>query len=150
MNDRTTQTIRYARTATIGFALLCIGLGLIELCGGFTIGGWRIPPRWNPATVTYPGALHLESYFFLIYAGLLLIPWGRVESARVWNRLFALLCVASVLYAFAMITEVMAKNYLAQAAGLKAKIPVFQAILLFVSLGQIPCALFCRKPELLD
>ena len=41
-------------------------------------------------------------------------------------------------------------NYIAQNAGLKAKIPVFQAVLLFLSLGQIPVELFSRKPELLD
>jgi hypothetical protein len=32
----------------------------------------------------------------------------------------------------------------------KAKIPVFQAVLLFLGLGQIPIELFSRKPELLD
>jgi hypothetical protein len=68
----------------------------------------------------------------------------------VWRWLFSLLCVASVVFAMAMICEVMAKNYIAQNAHLKAKIPVFQAVLLFLSLGQIPIELFSRKPELLD
>jgi hypothetical protein len=44
----------------------------------------------------------------------------------------------------------MAKNYLAAAQHQKARLPVFQAILLFLSLGQIPVALFTRKPDLLD
>jgi hypothetical protein len=60
------------------------------------------------------------------------------------------LCVAAVIFAFAMISEVMAKNYIANAQKQKARIPVFQAILLFVSLGQIPITLFSRRPELLD
>ena len=55
-----------------------------------------------------------------------------------------------MVFALAMICEVMAKNYVAQNAHMKAKIPVFQAVLLFLSLGQIPVELFSRKPELLD
>ena len=41
-------------------------------------------------------------------------------------------------------------DYLAAAQHQKARLPVFQAILLFLSLGQIPVALFTRKPDLLD
>jgi hypothetical protein len=33
---------------------------------------------------------------------------------------------------------------------MKARIPVFQAVLHFLCLGQIPLELFSRKPELLD
>jgi len=58
--------------------------------------------------------------------------------------------VAAVVFAYAMISEVMAKNYIATAAKTKARLPVFQAILLFASLGQIPIHLFVRRPDLLD
>ena len=85
-----------------------------------------------------------------LYAALLLTPWQRTASDRRWWLGFAILAVASVLFAFAMISEVMAKNYLAAAQHQKARLPVFQAILLFLSLGQIPVALFTRKPDLLD
>jgi hypothetical protein len=114
------------------------------------LGPLHIPPRWDPAIVTFPVALRVESWYFIAYAGLLFLPWRRIESPKVWRWLFSLLCVASVVFAMAMICEVMAKNYIAQNAGLKAKIPVFQAVLLFLSLGQIPIELFSRKPELLD
>ena len=97
-----------------------------------------------------PQALRAESWFFVGYALLLFLPWRRIADARTWKWLFALLCVASVVFALAMICEVMAKNYIAQNAHLKAKIPVFQAILLFLGLGQIPLELFSRRPELLD
>lgn len=110
----------------------------------------RIPPRWNPAYVTFPVALQVECWFFFLYAALLLTPWQRTASERRWWLGFAVLCVASLLFAFAMISEVMAKNYLAAAQHQKARLPVFQAILLFLSLGQIPVALFTRKPDLLD
>ena len=95
-------------------------------------------------------ALRVESWFLIGYAFLLFLPWRSLRNRRLWNLLFSVLCVASVIYAFAMISEVMAKNYIAQNAHMKAKIPVFQAILLFLSLGQIPLELFSRKPELLD
>jgi len=150
MDTKTTQGLRYARWASWALAALCVGLGLVELLGGIALGPLRIPPRWNPAVVTFPVALRAESWFLIAYAGLLFLPWRRITSAKVWNRLFVVLCIASLIFAFAMISEVMAKNYVAQAAGMKARIPVFQAILLFLCLGQIPLELFSRKPELLD
>ena len=150
MPDAAAQRIRYGRIISILFGVLCVGLGLNGLLGGFAVGPLHVPARWDPAVVTFPDALRAESWFFIVYALLLFLPWRRIESRKVWNGLFALLCVASVVFAFAMICEVMAKNYIAQNAHLKAKIPVFQAVLLFLGLGQIPIELFSRKPELLD
>ncbi len=100
--------------------------------------------------MTFPLALQVECWFFFLYAALLVAPWQRTPSDRRWWTGFAVLSVASLLFAFAMISEVMAKNYLAAAQHQKARLPVFQAILLFLSLGQIPVALFTRKPDLLD
>ncbi|NBV49374.1 MAG: hypothetical protein EBR95_10155 [Verrucomicrobia bacterium] len=150
MHETTARRIRYGRLIALGFGVFCFAMALNELLGGLNLGFARIPPRWDPAVVTFPGALRAESWFLIAYAGLLFLPWRSIVSAKVWNRLFAVLCVASLVFAFAMISEVMAKNYVAQAAGMKARIPVFQAILLFLCLGQIPLELFSRKPELLD
>ena len=150
METKTTRGLRYARLASYAFAALCVGLGLLELLGGFTLGPLRVAPRWNPAYVTFPLALQTECWFFFLYAALLVLPWRETPVERRWWLGFAVLSVASLLFAFAMISEVMAKNYLATAQHQKARIPVFQAILLFLSLGQIPVTLFARKPELLD
>jgi hypothetical protein len=150
MNDVTAQRIRYGRLISLAFGLLCVALGVNGLIGGVSLGSLHIPPRWDPAVVTFPGALRAESWFFIAYAALLFLPWRRIGSRRTWGWLFSLLCVASVVFAMAMICEVMAKNYIAQNAHVKAKIPVFQAVLLFLGLGQIPIELFSRKPELLD
>ncbi len=150
MNDVTAQRIRYGRFIAILFGLLCVALGVNGLMGGVSLGPLQLPPRWDPAVVTFPIALRLECWFFIAYAGLLFLPWRRIESSKAWTWLFSLLCVTSVVFALAMICEVMAKNYIAQNAHLKAKIPVFQAVLLFLGLGQIPIELFSRKPELLD
>lgn len=150
MNVVTAQRIRYGRIIAILFGVLCLGLGINELVGGIALGPLRLPPRWAPEVITFPQALRAESWFFIAYALLLFLPWRRIADEKLWKGLFALLCVASVVFALAMICEVMAKNYIAQNAHLKAKIPVFQAILLFLGLGQIPLELFSRKPELLD
>ena len=150
MHEVTARRIRYGRIIAVAFGLLCLGLGINGLLGGFSVGPLHIPPRWDPAVVTFPVALRAESWFFIAYAGLLFLPWRSLRNPKLWQWLFALLCVTSVAFAFMMICEVMAKNYIAQNAHLKAKIPVFQAILLFLSLGQIPLELFSRKPELLD
>ncbi len=150
MTDVVAQRIRIGRIIMVLFGILCLGLGINELNGGITLGSLHVPPRWNPAVVTFPGALRAESWFFIAYAGLLFDLSRQSAGPRLWRWLFTLLCVTSVLFALAMICEVMAKNYIAQNAHMKAKIPVFQAILLFLGLGQIPIALFSRKPELLD
>ena len=150
MPDATARRIQYGRIISLAFGLLCVALGVNGLIGSVSLGSLHIPPRWDPAVVTFPGALRAESWFFIAYAALLFLPWRRIGSRRTWSWLFSLLCVASVVFAMAMICEVMAKNYIAQNAHVKAKIPVFQAVLLFLGLGQIPIELFSRKPELLD
>ena len=150
MTDNSAQRLRYGRSIAILFGVLCLGLGINELVGGIALGPLQLPPRWAPAVITFPQALRAESWFFIAYAILLFLPWRRIADEKVWKGLFALLCVASVVFALAMICEVMAKNYIAQNAHVKAKIPVFQAVLLFLGLGQIPIELFSRKPELLD
>lgn len=150
MHESTARGLRYAGWSSMLFGLLCLGLGANELLGGLALGPLRLPRRWDPSVVTFPLALRIESIFLILYAGLLFLPWSRISEPRTWNRLFAVLCAASVLFAFAMISEVMAKNYIAQGAGMKARLPVFQAVLLFLSLGQIPIRLFIRRPSLLD
>lgn len=125
------------------------------LLGGFLIlnalrdltGIW---PRWNPATVTWPNLLQAACIFHIVVGCVLLLPWPRIMRSAQWKTALWLLSLLCVAFAFAMITEVMAKNYLAQAVGLKAKPPVFQAILLFAVMAQPPIAFFLRRPELLD
>jgi hypothetical protein len=140
----------YARWASYAFAGLIIFLAILELSRGLSIGSINIPPRWKSETLSFPVALDIENYFFLFFGGILLVPLEKIKSDKHWRLAFTLICVAAFVFAFAMISEVMAKNYLATAAKTKARIPVFQAILLFTSLGQIPIHLFVRKPELLD
>lgn len=150
MHESTLRGILYARRASYLFGFFIIILAILEFSGGFQLGSWTIPPRWKPETVTFPLALLLENCFFVFLGVLILLPWEKIKQDRHWNIIFGILCLAAVVFAFAMISEVMAKNYIANAAKTKARLPVFQAILLFASLGQIPTLLFVRRPELLD
>jgi hypothetical protein len=150
MNSATTRGLIYARWATYGFAFFIIFLAVLEFSGGFSLGGLTIPPRWKPETVSFPLALSAENYFFIFFGLVILIPLEKIKDEKQWRIIFGVLCVAAVVFAFAMISEVMAKNYIATAAKTKARLPVFQAILLFASLGQIPIHLFVRRPDLLD
>jgi|GEM_PF-372491 len=150
MNSAPQRGLIYARWATYGFAFLIIYLALLELSGGFSLGGLTIPPRWKPETVTFPLALSIENYFFIFFGLIILIPLEKIKEDKQWKIVFGIICVAAVVFAFAMISEVMAKSYIATAAKTKARLPVFQAILLFSSLGQIPIHLFVRRPNLLD
>ncbi len=150
MNSKTTRGLIYARWATYGFAFFIIFLAVLEFAGGFSLGGLTIPPRWKPETVSFPLALSAENYFFIFFGLVILIPLEKIKDEKQWRIIFGVLCVAAVVFAFAMISEVMAKNYIATAAKTKARLPVFQAILLFASLGQIPIHLFVRRPDLLD
>ncbi len=136
------QAPRLWRLVTLLCGVLVTALGANELIG--------LMPRWNPAEVTRPAAVTAEGWLFVVYGALLLWPAEKSSSERVWRTAFTLTCLLSLLFAAAMISEVMAKNYLAAAKGAKARMPVAQAVMLFLGLGQIPLRLFTRRPELLD
>lgn len=144
MND--TQTLpaglRLARRVALALGAALILNALRDLTG--------IWPRWNPATVTWPALLRADCLFQAAVGAALWLPWTRIMRSARWKPAFAALGLLCVTFAFAMITEVMAKNYLAQAAGMKAKPPVFQAVLLFAVLAQVPVAYFLRHPDQLD
>lgn len=136
------EGLRLARRVSALLAGLLILTGLRDLAG--------IWPRWDPATVTWPALLRADCLLHLTVGAVLLLPWARIMRSPRWKPALAALSLLCLVFAFAMITEVMAKNYLAQAVGAKAKPPVFQAVLLFAVLAQPPVAFFLRRPELLD
>jgi hypothetical protein len=134
--------LRQARTISILFGIFLILNALRDLTG--------IWPRWKATEVTWPVLLQLSGYFYILVGSYLLLPWKKLAHSPRWAWAWGLLTLLCVMFAFAMITEVMAKNYIAQSAGLKAKPPVFQAILLFAALAQPPITFFLRRPDLLD
>lgn len=143
MNDSTLPAgLRQARIIGVALGAFLILTALRDLTG--------IWPRWNPATVTWPNLLFASGIFYIFVGSTFLLPWTRIMRSARWKTGLTLLCILCVAFAFAMITEVMAKNYLANAVGVKAKPPVFQAILLFAVMAQPPIAWFLRHPSQLD
>ena len=134
--------LRYARTLGLALGVLLILTGLRDLLG--------ILPRWDPTRVTWPRALAADCGAFVFCGLLLLLPWARLMQSARWKAWLTVLSVAALTFAMMMISEVMAKNYLAQAAGMKARPPIFQAVLLFAMMAQPPIAWFLRHPQDLD
>lgn len=134
--------LRHARTLSILVGLLLVATGLRDLLG--------ILPRWDPATVTWPLALRADCLLFVTLGSVLLLPWPRIMQSERWGWALGALGFLCLVFAMTMISEVMAKNYLAKAQGMRAKPPIFQAILLFAVMAQPPVAWFLRRPDLLD
>ena len=142
MTEALPAGLRHARTLSVLIGLLLIATGMRDLLG--------IYPRWDPATVTWPAALRADCLLFAILGGVLLLPWPRIMRSERWGWALGILGLLCLVFAMAMISEVMAKNYLAKAAGMRAKPPIFQAVLLFAVMAQPPIAWFLRRPDLLD
>lgn len=143
MTDSTLPAgLRQARNVALALGVFLILNALRDLTG--------IWPRWDPTKVTWPNALRADCLLHIVVGATLLLPWERLMRSAHWKLALGGLSLLCLAFAFSMITEVMAKNYLAQAAGMKAKPPVFQAVLLFAVLAQPPVAWFLRRPEQLD
>lgn len=142
MTDPLPPGLRQARVLSVALGILLVVTGLRDLLG--------ILPRWDPATVTWPGALRADCALFVALGGALFLPWIRIMRSERWAWALGILTALCVVFAFAMVSEVMAKGYLAKAAGMKARPPIFQAILLFAVMAQPPVAWFIRRPDLLD
>lgn len=142
MTDALPAGLRHARTLSLLVGLLLIATGMRDLAGFF--------PRWDPATVTWPLALRADCILFVTLGAALLLPWARLMRSERWAWALGALSVLCVVFALAMVSEVMAKSYIAKAAGMRAKPPIFQAILLFAVMAQPPIAWFLRRPDLLD
>ena len=134
--------LRYARILSLLIGVLLIVTGLRDLLG--------ILPRWDPKDVTWPLALRADCILFITVGLVLMLPWTRIMRSERWAWAISALGVLCLVFSMAMISEVMAKGYLAKAVGLKARPPIFQAVLLFAVMAQPPIAWFLRKPEQLD
>lgn len=129
---------RYARYGGLAFGVFLIAWSLVGTRPLQARHGW-----WD-------GFAHGEPLAYAALGIMLVLPWKKIASSRHWGRFLGLLSFLCVVFAFVLVTEVMALNYLAKDIGTKAKPPVFQGVLLFAALGQIPTFVFFRKPELLD
>ena len=100
--------------------------------------------------VTLTAGHVIKNSFFIGYGVLLILPWRKISGARLWKKLFILFSIASIVFPFVLIFQVM--FYFMDMAELSQKpaAPAMEGTLIFLGLMQLPTVLFVRKPELLD
>lgn len=86
----------------------------------------------------------------LFYAGLLVFPWGAIKWPLLWKGLFAAMIALMVIWAVFLIGEVAYTQAIAIELKAKARPPVLEGALLFLSLLQVPTVFFARYPHCLE
>jgi hypothetical protein len=129
------------------------GLRLARLTG-IALGFYLLvsaPVRTFTATTTPTLGGFLKLLFLVGFAILLLLPWKRIgaRSRKAWNRLFAVLAIASAIFVFVIIFETMFDYMDLIETGRKPGLPAFNGTLIFLALMQAPTVLFLRRPDLL-
>jgi len=128
--------IGYARAAGIGLGLFYLAWAPLSFV------------RWAGSGPT--GFFAFEAVFFAVYGILLAMPWGRIESATIWNYCFGVLAVSSFFFTFVMVIDTLFQHTLAAEIGARPAPPAFPGLQIFFGLMQVPAVLFLRRPELLD
>lgn len=85
-----------------------------------------------------------------LYAGLLVFPWRAIKWPLLWKGLFAAMITLMVIWAVFLIGEVAYTQAIAIELKAKARPPVLEGALLFLSLLQVPTVFFARYPHCLD
>lgn len=110
---------------------------------------------WGPWTAisigSAAGGAHWARAFFVAALGvMLMLPYSRFKTTRIWRIAFGMLCACSVAFVFVMIISVMFDYMAAAERDEKLGVPGFEGTLIFLTLMQPPAVLFQRKPDLLD
>jgi hypothetical protein len=152
------QELAYARLLGLGTALFLL------VWAPFSLSRW---------VGQGPGFVHFEAGFFFFYGLLLIFPYHRIRSFRLWRALLIVLAVASLLFVFVLVFDVLyianlyVDNSLASAhvpepqgavydfdeesgTGPRLPFPALNCVLVFLALLQVPAVLFSRYPEWLD
>jgi len=142
---------------------LGVGTGIFLLIWGpFSLMRWSgVGPFWSK----------LESVFDIFYGLLLVLPYARIQSERVFRKLMITLLVSSILFIFVLVFDVLyvANLYVENAeptaapataekslyvydddTGPKLPLPVLNCALVFLTLLQVPVVFFSRYPEKMD
>ena len=142
---------------------LGVGVGIfLLLWGPLSLARWLgVGPFWAK----------LEAGFDIFFGLLLIFPYARVRSARLWRRMLAVLLGASLLFVFVLVFDVLyvANLYVENAnpaappaeaekslyvytddSGPKLPFPVLNCALVFLALMQGPVVYFSRHPERMD
>ncbi len=150
------RELKFARALGIGTGIFLI------LWGPLSFSRWLgVGPAWS----------RIEGVFDVFFGLLLVLPYARIHSQKLWKRLMILLTAVSVLFVFVLVFDVLyvanlyVENANPQAApasaekslyvydddtGPKLPFPVLNCALVFLALMQAPVVFFSRYPEKLD
>jgi hypothetical protein len=135
--DSSDNAARFAHYVRMGgwLALGLIGLWLWEKLAGI-------------ATHDFPWLVWTNLGFVTIYGVWMVLPWSK-WSPKTWKFGMIGFCVASVLFVFLMIANIMVDASAAGAMGERLGVPGIEGAIMFLSLAQIPGILFRRHPEMM-
>jgi len=157
------ETVAYRRRELALARSLGVGVGIFLLVWGpLSLSRWLgTGPFWTK----------IEAVFDVFYGLLLVLPYSRVHSTKIWRRLMGVLLVASILFVFVLVFDVLyvANLYVENAdpapppaagekalyvytddTGPKLPLPVLNCALVFLALMQTPVVYFSRHPEKMD
>ncbi len=126
--------LRCSRAAGFGFGVFLIPWGMVAC--------WRWPA--NPTLAI------IETFYFVAYGILLVLPWKKIIHERVWHGLFMIFALMSLGFVFMQIFDTLFQHLLAAEFQAKAHPPVIQGVQVFVGLLQMPTLFFAKKPHLLQ
>jgi hypothetical protein len=150
------QELALARALGVGVGIFLLLWGPLSLIRWMGVG-----PFWTK----------IEAAFDVFFGLLLLLPYARVRSARLWRRLLGLLVVTSLLFVFVLVFDVLyvANLFVENAnpaappaeaekslyvytddSGPRLPFPVLNCALVFLALMQAPVVYFSRHPERMD
>jgi hypothetical protein len=155
-------TTHRRRELTLARAL-GVGIGVFLLAWGpLSLARWQgIGPGWSK----------FEAGFDIFFGLLLVFPYGRIRSPKIWRRMALLLLATSLLFIFVLVFDVLyvANLYVENAnpaappaeaekslyvytddSGPRLPFPVLNCALVFLTLMQAPVVYFSRHPERLD
>jgi hypothetical protein len=132
------QALGYTRALGVGTALFLPAWAWVGL------------DRWTYASSAASFFGNSEALYFCFYAILLMLPYSRVRSTRMWRWAFGILAAASMMFIFVMVFDVMFSYMTTAAVGQPTPPPILNSALIFICILQIPTILFSRHPDWLD
>jgi len=127
--------VALARGAGRVFAVVLLILALVAW--------WR---PWTEPAVFFK----LRSVYEALFALLVLMPFTRITSLRVWKWCVLGLLVATVGFVFLSVIGVIFEYMAAAEDGERLGVPGWRGTLIFVFLLQLPAVYFERHPDALD
>lgn len=95
-------------------------------------------------------ALLFKPLVFVGLGSLYLLPWQQSITAELWKKCFLLLILMTSVFVFTLMASVMTEHIAITQTGKKPPPPMFEGMIVFLVLIQVPTILFERNPHWLD